>query len=188
MSKTMVDYATGFLSGENVLQSAKRLGQLEGVFADEEARRAMPQDTLVYEVQTHQVVEDGTEGGLLFGTSNVMPGKVGKEYFMTRGHFHARRACAEYYWCIQGKGALLLMDEKDHVTMQEMKPGTLHYIPGYVAHRLVNTGDEVLRVGACWPSDAGHDYGSIAEHGFSCRLLEVDGQPQLVRNENTENT
>ena len=137
--------------------------------------------TIVYEVQSHMAVKDGTPGGLFFGTSNVMPGQVGGEYFMTKGHYHARRECGEYYWCIQGTGALILMDESGKCWFEPMQPGSLHYIPGYIAHRLANTGDTPLRVGACWPSDAGHDYASIAEHGFTARLMNVGGVPTLVQ-------
>lgn len=180
MSYATVDLLTGHLEGDGVADSSKLLSQLANVFADEVCRAAMDQDTVVYEVQSQQLVKEGEPGGLFFGTSNVMPGKVGQEYFMTKGHYHAKRECAEYYWCIQGKGALILMDEADNTTMEPMFPGSLHYIPGYVAHRLANTGDEVLRVGACWPSDAGHDYGSIVETGFSARLMDVDGVPTLV--------
>ena len=61
-----------------------------------------------------------------------------------------------------------------------MHPGTLHYIPRSVAHRLANTGDEVLAVGCCWGADCGHDYATIAQTGFSKRLLDVNGEPQLV--------
>lgn len=186
MTNARVDITTGFLTGEHVSASRKLLSQLEGVFQDEKAWQAMDPGTVVYEVQTHAAVADGTRGGLLFGTSCVMPGKVGSEYFMTRGHFHAQRESAEYYWCIQGQGALILMDEQGRTTVEWMSPGSLHYIPGHVAHRLANTGCDVLRVGACWPSDAGHDYAAITDGGFTSRLMEVDGKPCLVAAEDTE--
>ena len=50
-----------------------------------------------------------------------------------------------------------------------MKPGSVHYIPGNVAHRVANTGNEPLIFLASWPSDAGHDYARIRETGFSKR-------------------
>ena len=77
-------------------------------------------------------------------------------------------------------GALILMDEAGKTWFEAMRPGSLHYIPGFVAHRLANTGDVPLRVGACWPSDAGHDYASIASAGFTARLMCVHGVPTLV--------
>ena len=175
-----VDLTSGYLHGDGIKESARTLADLANVFENEAARAAMPQNTVVYRVQSQEMVTEGTPGGLFFGTSNVMPGQVDGEYFMTKGHVHQHRETAEYYWCIQGKGALILMDENRSCWVEWMQPGTLHYIPGNVAHRLANTGSEVLRVGACWPADAGHDYGSIKEAGFSARLKCVDGQPVLV--------
>ena len=180
MIDTKVNIATGKLTGGGVVNSRRTIGDLKNVFLHEAVRAAMDPGTVVYEVQSHEAVPQGTPGGLFFGTSNVMPGQVEGEYFMTKGHYHARRECAEYYWCIEGTGALILMDEKGKCWYEPMVPGTLHYIPGYVAHRLANTGNTPLRVGACWPSDAGHDYASISESGFTARLMNVEGKPTLV--------
>ena len=181
-TQAFVDLLSGKLSGANVLNSERTLGQLEGIFANEAARKNMDLNQLVYAVQSHEVVLAGTAGGLFFGTSNVFPGEVDGEYFMTKGHFHERAEAAEYYWCIQGEGALILMDENRHCWVEWLRPGTLHYIPGYTAHRLANTGKVPLRVGACWPADAGHDYGTIMKEGFSARLMNLAGVPTLVPN------
>ena len=178
--RTFLDLDSGEIT-QDAAQSHRTLADLKGVFADEAARAAMPQDTQVYRVLTHENGErEGQEGGLFFGTSFVNPGRVGGEYFMTKGHYHAKRNTAEYYFCISGHGALILMDEEGNTWMEEMERGTLHYIPRCVAHRLANTGDEVLAVGCCWSTECGHDYASIAEKGFTCRLMEVDGKPRLV--------
>jgi glucose-6-phosphate isomerase len=173
---TLVDLRTGELTG-SVTRSRKRLADLKGVFLNEKARQQMAQDTLVYSVAMHQAESEGKKGGLFFGTSFLMPGQVDGEYFMTRGHFHSRIDTSEYYWCIQGEGVLLLMAEDGTCSLEEMVPGSLHYIPGRTAHRIINTGEAVLAVGACWPSDAGHDYGAIEERGFSLRVMRVDGRP-----------
>ncbi len=61
-----------------------------------------------------------------------------------------------------------------------MVPGSLHYIPGHTAHRVVNTGDQILKFGACWPSDAGHNYETITSQGFSARVKEIDNSIELV--------
>ncbi|MEX0886316.1 MAG: glucose-6-phosphate isomerase family protein [Phycisphaeraceae bacterium] len=175
-----VDPATGELAGSLVDESTRTLGELAGLFGDEAARQAMDADTLAYRVLRHHPVEDGNDGGLFFGTSFVQPGRVGDEYFMTRGHFHSRIQAGEYYWCIAGQGVLILMDEQRRCWGERLEPGTVHYIPGRIAHRLANTGATTLHVGACWPADAGHDYAAIAERGFSARLRCIDGQPRLV--------
>lgn len=168
------------LKGAEVVSSKKYLHQLKGVFGDDEAFRKMDTDQLVYEVQAYMPVKEGKSGGLFFGNTLMHPGKVGDEYFMTRGHFHANKDTAEYYWCIKGEGALIMMDMDRNCWYEKMEPGTLHYIPGNVAHRVANTGEEILFFNACWPSDAGHDYDNIENHGFSERLLEIDGKPQLI--------
>lgn len=156
------------------------IGDLAGIFADASAQTALPSDLVAYRVAWHQAVADGHPGGLLFGWTELQPGKVGDEYFMTRGHFHAQRDTAEYYWGLTGSGLLLLMDEDRQFRSEIVHPGSLHYIPGKVAHRMINTGSDVLRFGACWPSDAGHDYTSIAAHGFSARVVQHNGSPQVV--------
>lgn len=170
---------TGDLAGKFAASSRKLLSELEGVFSDADAFSKMDGSTVVYEVSSHMPVAEGTPGGLFFGTSRIHPGKVGKEYFMTKGHFHARRETAEYYWGISGTGLLLLMDENGGCAAQKVEPDSLHYIGGHIAHRLVNTGDQDLVVGACWPSDAGHDYGSIQQSGFPVRVVCENGEIRL---------
>lgn len=176
----LVDWTTGALSGPGIEEGTKTLGQLEGIFQDEVAWRAMDPATEVYRVKFWRPVAEGTEGGLFWGATIIHPGRVGNEYFMTHGHFHAKRDRAEIYATVKGTGALLFMDEAGESWSQEMKPGTVHYIPVNVAHRTVNTGGEDLVFLASWPSDAGHDYGSIKTAGFSKRLVLREGKPCLV--------
>lgn len=179
-TETFVNYFTGNLEGTGITASTKRLKELQGVFQNQEEFQKLNPDTIVYKVQYQLKESEGTEGGLFFGTSFVFPGTVGDEYFMTKGHFHAKRNRAEYYWCIQGQGMLILMDQERNCWAESMYPGSLHYIAGNIAHRIANTCNGILAVGACWPSDAGHDYDSIVKDGFSARLRKVDGQPQLI--------
>ncbi|MGN0479729.1 MAG: glucose-6-phosphate isomerase family protein [Hominenteromicrobium sp.] len=179
-STVFYDLRTGDISGADTAHAQKRFSEIEGIFADRKAAAAMNPEQIVYEVSTHAAVAEGTAGGLFFGTSCIHPGRVGDEYFMTKGHFHARRETAEYYWGISGQGVLLLMEESGACTAQRVTAGSLHYIGGHIAHRLVNTGDADLVVGACWPSDAGHDYGSIRTQGFPVRVVCRDGEAVLV--------
>ena len=179
-SPISIDISTGMLAGEELNSSKKTLKDLEGVFLDENVRKTMDQETIVYTVQAYLPVKEGTKGGLYFGNSTIYPGKVGKEYFMTRGHFHANKNTAEFYWCISGEGFLIFMDENRFVWAELMRPGSMHYIPGKVAHRVSNTGDDKLVFNACWPSEAGHDYSSINTYGFSARILELNNKPELT--------
>ena len=170
------------MEGEPVIFQTRKLKDITGIFKDTQALEKMDMEQLAYKVQAWLPVTEGFPGGLFFGVSTIMPGKVGNEYFMTKGHFHAQSDRAEFYWGVQGKGMLILMDRDRNTWSEEVQPGSLHYIGGHIAHRLANTGEENLIVGACWPSDAGHDYEEITVNGFSARLVEKAGKAILINN------
>lgn len=178
--KNGVEAGTWFLSGIDVSRSEKRLKDLHGVFGDEGALNRMEPERVVYSVQAHLPVPEGTPGGLFFGTTTIQPGRVGDEYFMTRGHLHLNIDRGEYYWGVQGEGMLVLMNDRRETWAERMHPGSLHYIRRGIAHRVANTGAAPLIFGASWPSDAGHNYEVIARDGFSARLIETGGKPTLV--------
>ena len=167
------------LKGEGVVKSRRTLGELAGIFENQDAYSQLPLDQLAYEVYSYLPEREGSPGGLYFGITQLYPGKVGDEYFMTKGHFHQQEDRSEYYWGLEGEGMLILMDRERNTWAERMMPGSLHYIPGGVAQRVANTGNSVLSFAACWPSDAGHNYEEIANKGFSARLVEVDGTPKL---------
>src|SRR5579863_5055036 len=170
-----MDWAKGLLEpGPLVQETQKTLGQLEGIFQNTQALRAMDLSQVVYRVQAWCPVPEGTEGGLFWGTTVIEPGRVDSEYFMTHGHFHQKRDRSEYYTTFSGEGALILMDASRKTWMEPMSPGSVHYVPANIAHRVANTGEVPLKVIACWPSDAGHDFDLVRKHGFGARLLQLD--------------
>jgi glucose-6-phosphate isomerase, archaeal len=175
-----IDWLSGELQGPGVEQSTKKLGQLAGLFLDQAAFAAMDPEQEIYAVRFWRPVPDGTTGGLFWGTTTLAPGRVGDEYFMTHGHFHAQADRAEFYATLRGEGRLILMGEDGETTMQTMTPGSVHYIPGCTAHRVANTGSEALVFVASWPSDAGHDYARVRKPGFGKRVRQRDGHPCLV--------
>ena len=174
---------TGAMSGAPVQESSKKLGELKGLFLDDATLEAMDPQREIYRVRWWPTVPAGEPGGLFWGVTIVQPGKVGEEYFMTHGHFHADRTRAEYYSTASGHGLLVRMDDRRTTWGEEMSSGSLHYISGHHAHRVVNTGDEPLIFWACWGSDAGYDYGTIRERGFGANVLEREGRPMLVPRE-----
>ena len=174
-------FADNKLSGKAIDRTLRKMGDLQDIFYDKKALEAMPADQVVYEVASYFPVPEGTTGGLFVGITYIYPGKVGSEYFMTKGHFHRIRDRAEVYVCMEGEGMLILMNEdKTHTWAEKMEPGSIHYINGYTAHRTANTGNTVLSFGAFWPSDAGHDYDAINPFGFSKILVDVNGRPTLI--------
>lgn len=169
------------LVGECVEQLSRNLESIKSIFEAADTVTEEQGQQVAYTVSSYLPVAEGTEGGLYFGITRLYPGLVGDEYFMTKGHFHKKLDTAEFYWGIEGEGVLILMDRTGNVWGERVFPGSLHYIPGGIAHRMANTGDSILSFGACWGSDAGHDYGSIESNGFGARLKKVNGKPQLVK-------
>lgn len=168
------------LTGSKINKTIRKIGDLKSIFNDSASYDKTSPDKIVYEVESYLPVKDGTTGGLFFGITYIYPGKVGDEYFMTKGHFHKIADRAEFYWGIEGEGMLILMDKYRKTWAEKMYPGSLHYIHGYTAHRTANTGSDTLSFGACWPSDAGHDYDTISQSGFSKILVHQNGEPVLI--------
>jgi glucose-6-phosphate isomerase len=175
-----IEWLTGTMRGAAVQQATKTLRDLAGIFHDADSLHSMDKSTVVYRVQWAEPVVQGTEGGLFWGSTIIQPGRVGDEYFMTHGHFHAKRDRGEYYGAIGGKGLLVIMDEDRIIRTETILSGSLHYIAGGLAHRVVNTGDDPLLFWACWPSDAGHDYASIKTRGVGARVVLRDGGPAVI--------
>jgi glucose-6-phosphate isomerase len=175
-----IDWSDGVLSGPELQESARTIGQLGRIFHDQKAWSEMNPEQVVYRVQWLKPVEEGTPGGLFWGNTMLEPGRVGEEYFMTHGHSHANTDRSEFYATVQGTGFIVFMNPERKSWVEPMLPGSIHYVHAHMAHRVVNTGSEPLRFVACWPSDAGHDYASIAERGFSLRVLCREGRPEIV--------
>lgn len=180
IKKPLVILKGNSLEGGPVEKLQRSIGDLKGLFQDEAAFAQIDQMQPAYEVESYFPVDQGTEGGLFFGITRLQPGTIGNEYLMTKGHLHNIENRAEFYWGMEGQGMLLFMDSHRNTWAEEMYPGSIHYISGSTAHRVANTGTSVLSFGACWPSDAGHNYERIAQEGFSKRLMKINGQPQLV--------
>jgi glucose-6-phosphate isomerase len=178
-----VDWSDGSLRSPSLKESSKTLGQLRGIFRGQKEWERMDPERVIYRVQWVPPVPDGTEGGLIWGNTAIEPGRVGDEYFMTHGHFHAKSSRSEFYLTIKGTGLLVLMDRNRNGWAEQMSPGSIHYIHVDLAHRVVNCGNETLRFVACWPSDAGHDYASILERGFSLRVIDQGGVPAVIPSE-----
>lgn len=159
------------------------LSTLTNMFYDREAAERYLKEngeTLIYEVYEKEIPR--REGEIQFCSSITHHGGIGGEYFMTKGHFHARRDTAEIYYCLRGRGFMLMEKEDGEFELGEMYPGRTVYVPGYFAHRSINTGNEPLISLAVYPGDAGHDYGSIETSGFKHVVVESGGKPVVIEN------
>lgn len=163
--------------------STKRyLSNMNGMFADDAATEEMlkKENALVYEFYEFNMPE--TPGDIQFGTSITYPGKVGNEYFMTKGHFHKILETAEVYYCLSGKGYMLMETPEGEWDAQELTPGKMLYVPTRWAHRSINVGNEPLVTFFAFRGDAGHDYGTIETKGYRKLIVEKDGKVEIVDN------
>lgn len=172
-----VDVARGELSGA-ATRYRKTLGDLDGLYEDEAAFRtllgARGADAVVYEVSDHKPSSDA--GDLIIGVTRMSPGKVGREFFLTRGHIHAKADRPEMYYGESGRGVMLLESPAGDVRTVEIGPRTLLYVPPFWIHRSVNVGPEDLVMTFAYPADAGQDYDIIAEAGGMRQRVVDDGR------------
>jgi glucose-6-phosphate isomerase len=152
---------------------------MRGMYADPvaEAAACADGDPLVYEVYQYDV--PAFAGELIPCTTVLHPGRIGAEFFMTKGHYHAQRDRAEIYYGLRGEGRLVLARDGEAETVA-MGPGTVAYVPPHWAHRTVNTGTVPFVFLAVYPGDAGHDYGTIETDGFPQVVVERDGEVAVL--------
>lgn len=164
-------------------QVIRKLSDMEGYYFDTPSYNALlaKGDIILYEV--YQILRPESSGELLNGLSVLHAGKVGDEYFMTKGHFHQVLETAKVYYCLQGQGMMVMEDPEGQSAVEVLHPGRVLYVPPRWAHRSVNTGtDSDLVTFYVFPGHAGHDYGSIQERGFRKQVIESNGQPKVVDN------
>lgn len=173
---SVVDPIGGGMSG-NTGRYEKRLSDLKGLYADAEAYRALLDkvgDIVVYDVEDYR---PGTHSGdLIYGVTRMNPGRVGDEYFLTRGHIHAKADRPEIYFGQKGHGLMQLESPEGETRIVEIKPQTICYVPPFWIHRSINIGDEDLVMVFAYPSDSGQDYGIIeTSNGMRHRVMAKDG-------------
>ena len=124
------------------------------------------------------------EGQIPHGATRILPGSIGSECHMTKGHYHARREQGEVYFGLSGRGLLLMQTEDGATSELEMSAGSAAYVPPFWAHRTVNIGAEDFVFFSAWEARAGHDYGTIERDGFRKLVLMRAGQPTVIDNPN----
>lgn len=161
----------------------RRLSALRGQFFDQDIYNTMlsAEDQLIYEV--YEIKRPEKAGELIMGVSVVHPGKVGKEFFMTKGHFHSILDTAEVYYCLRGEGYMVMETPDGDTSVEPLSPGKVLYVPPRWAHRSVCTSrQEDLVTFFAYPGNAGHDYGTIERQGFRKLVIEGEDGPQIIDN------
>ena len=132
------------------------------------------------------------------------PGKAGREYIKTYGHYHVGDI-DETYWIIYGEGITIAQkrangpdgtekdDEIEEIRIVKVKFGDAVYMPKGWAHAAINVGDTFFVTADDSPvnfedvdpsSLPGHaDYEPIKKmHGMAYYIIEENGKPSLVKN------
>jgi len=172
-----------FIPAEYDNHIQRRLSAMNSQYLDEDAYEKMlaEEDTLLYEV--YEIKRPENAGELLNGISIVHPGKVGNEYFMTKGHFHTILDTAEIYYCLNGQGLMVMEDPEGNWAVEKLVPGSVLYVNPRWAHRSVNiSANEDLVTFFIYPGNAGHNYSTIEEFGFRKLVVDIAGQPEVIDN------
>jgi glucose-6-phosphate isomerase len=176
-----LDFKTGELTPHD-RTNIRKLSDMKGMFLDAESERRIleKEDPIIYSFSERILPEEN--GHLQLATTSIHPGKIGNEYFMTKGHYHKRPDTSEVYRGLGGEGCLLIQTEKGDFESIDIRPGVVAYIPPYWGHRMVNTGSTPFVFFAVYPGDAGHNYGDIEKTGFVKILIERNGKPLFINN------
>lgn len=154
----------------------KRFADLAGLYGDEAAFAALVAargGETAYEVTEFRPSEDA--GDMIFGVTRMAPGRVGREFFLTRGHIHARTNRPEIYVGEAGAGVMLMESPDGAIRTVTLAPRIICYVPPFWIHRSVNVGATDLVMSFAYPADAGQDYGIIARSGGMRRRVVDDG-------------
>lgn len=162
----------------------RTLTAMRGQFSDQQAYDDIMEeegDILLYEV--YQFERPEVDNELFLGISVLHPGKVGNEFYMTKGHFHQNLETVEIYHCLKGEGRLVMETPEGEWAVESLRPGRVLYVLPRWAHRSVNTSiNQNLVVFFVSPGHAGHDYGTIEKQGFRKLVVQRDGGVQVLDN------
>ncbi|XXK30038.1 glucose-6-phosphate isomerase [Rhodobacteraceae bacterium nBUS_24] len=170
-----IDSLTGRMGAPTGLYE-KRLKDLGGIYQDQQAFAAAVAsegERIVYTV--HEMRPEQARGDLIFGTTFMEPGRIGGEFFVTRGHIHAVANRPEVYYGESGEGLMLMESPEGETRVLEIRPRVAVYVPPMWIHRSVNTGDAPLVMSFFYPSDSGQNYDIIAQSGGMATRIVADG-------------
>lgn len=186
-----VDLDTGLMTGTDS-HYQKRLDDLTGLYADAAAFEALAAERgseVAYEVTDHR--PNTRPGDLITGVTRMSAGKVGNEFFMTRGHIHTNIDRPELYFGLKGHGLMLMEAPDGETRIVEIRANTVCYVPPRWIHRSVNLGDGDFVMLFCYPADSGQDYAIIERaNGMRTRIIDDGrggwrGEPNPVWRERT---
>jgi len=116
-------------------KSVRKLKDLRGVFS---SKILVDGNKKVYETYTKKY------SPINLTLTEIEPGNVDGEFFLTKGHIHKNRT-PEFYILLEGNG-LLLLQKGNKIKEIKLKIGKINLISEGYAHRLINVGNTRLKV------------------------------------------
>ena len=108
----------------------RNLSSMKGQYANQEAFEGLLKKRTCSLTKSDENINMPKAAGELYhGSSIVHPGKVGDEYFMTKGHFHQVLDTAEVYYCVHGHGYMMMETPEGEWAAEELTPGIVLYVP-----------------------------------------------------------
>ena len=156
----------------------RRLRDMDGFFHDQEAYNGADKQELVY--RTYYFNFDGMSCAI----TDMFPGSIGNEFYLTKGHFHEPPGMSEVYIFLRGHGVSVMQhrSKKKPVLIAPLMQGTVVFSPPFYAHRTVNIGRDVLSWISIFNTKARLDYEPIVKEGFRALIIEKDGRATFTMN------
>jgi glucose-6-phosphate isomerase len=170
-----IDSRTGAM-GAATGRYEKRLADLAGIYLDTDAfDEAVSRDGARVVYAVNEMRPEQERGDLTFGTTYMEPGRIGDEFYMTRGHIHAKANRPEVYYGESGAGLMLMESPEGETRILALEPRVAVYVPPMWIHRSVNVGPAPLVMSFFYPSDSGQDYEIIARSGGMATRIMAEG-------------
>lgn len=136
--------------GEN---KKRKLSELKESFKDKKELREILKkgDKTIYETFTKNF------SPMNLTLTEVNPGAIDREFYLTKGHIHRRKNTPEFYVLLEGNGDLYIQKGNKRKTIK-LKKGEIALIPDGYAHRLINTGRKKLKVLTIYNENSKPDY------------------------------
>ena len=166
--------------------------------------RTEPNEDILYyrykNVYFQQDEEVFKEYNLRYDITVLLPGKIGKEFMKTVGHFHplkntGKETYSEYCEVLSGEAIFLLQkngrnNEVEEVIAIEAKTGDKVYIPSNYGHVTINPGDSSLVVAGLAATNIDSSPEPFIEKlGAAYFYLETeDGKGDWVKNPEYKNS
>jgi glucose-6-phosphate isomerase len=160
----------------------------------DEMRTVLEDPSVDYSKEIYRVYRDLPDpdqpAGMRTDMTVVPPGKIGKEFAKTHGHYHIGEG-AEPYKLLQGSGMLLLqkpdfdLSGVEAVRLVKLPLNQVVEVPSGWGHTLINIGNETL-VALNYQNPEVKEFYSAYEkkQGAAYYIESADDLPKLVPNKN----